>query len=187
MANGRLTDKYGQCTVNYKEQSLHCKEQEKLVHPVAGSHRGNETPLWPASPCAPPETARSSYSPGCRGSAPQLARAPPSCVGKRKHRHLDQDMPHQTHRKLVGKKEERRCSDGNRSSAAAAAQGIKKSLPTKAGKTLFSYCFQVVSQNTMQSPMRGSVKAEGKSQPCPRSTCNIISAPTKKKLQQNPH
>lgn len=79
MAEEGFTDKYGKCTVNYKECSIHCKEQEKLVHPAAGSHKGNETPLWPASPCAPLETAQSS----CHGSDPRCARAPLSCTGEK--------------------------------------------------------------------------------------------------------
>lgn len=83
MANERFTARYGKCTVNDKEGSIHCREQEKLVHPAAGSHTGNETPLWPASPCAPRGTARSSCSPCCHGSAPHRAHAPLSCAGKR--------------------------------------------------------------------------------------------------------
>lgn len=172
MANERFTDKYGQCSVNYKEHSIHCKEQEKLAHPAAGSRKGNETPRWPASPCAPPGTAQSSYSPCCHGSAPLLA--PLSCVGEKEAWTKKFQIKPTTDSWVRRKKE-----DAMMEIETAAAQGIKKSLPTNAGKMLFSYSLQVVSQNTQPAPVTSSAEAEGRFQPCPRSTCTIISVPTK--------
>lgn len=76
------------CTTDNSEKSIHQKEQEKLVHPFAESHRVNGILLQPVSPCAPLETVQSSYNLCCRGSDPQFFPYLAFCKGIKKRNQI---------------------------------------------------------------------------------------------------